>query len=287
MVRGSPRCGRSIGSVWLVALLGVAACVPSLGAVHATAGIGLQLSSYDGAFDQAIAYCHYGDLSGTPDPQCAQLQADSENWHAVNRALVGYATALNAMADDAKDQSEQDGIATVLASTATIIKPWSSALNTNVTTGVSHGVSTLIAGILGVYRRERLAGTINDSSDALAAIARGLDDNILLLDRADQNLLATIADTITSIQAGSSPAADKLGLALALQSDQAALAAHRAALAGYKATVDSFAKAHADLRKKLSGLGDRTADLELLKLIASDVSAIVKNTRTAMTPVPQ
>jgi hypothetical protein len=272
----------------LAVLAGLAstACPPSLGAVRATAGIGMQLSSYDGAFDQAVTYCHFSDLAGAPDPQCALLQADSENWHAVNRALVGYATALNAMADDAKDQSEQDGIATVLASTATIIKPWSSALNANVTSGVSHGVSTLIAGILGVYRRERLGKTIKDSAEALEAVARGLDQNIALLDHATANLLATVNDTVSSIQAGTSPKADQFGLALTLRAVQAELAAHRATLAGYKATVDAFAKAHSDVKNKLSGLGDRTADLELLKLIAADVSAIVKDSRTAMTPVP-
>jgi hypothetical protein len=269
-----------------MAWLAAAGCTPSLGAVRATAGLGQQLSAYDGAFDLAVTYCHFADLGGTPDPQCPRLQADLANWHAVNRALVGYAAALGAMADDSKDQSEETGIATALGSTATIIKPWSDALDANVTSGVSKGVSRLIAGILGVYRRERLARTIEASSDALQAVARGLDDNIALLDRADQNLLATIGDTISSIQAGTSPAADRFGIALALSSVQGTLAGHRASLAGYKATVDAFAKAHSELRKKLSGLGDRTADLELLKLIASDVAAIVKATRTAITPVP-
>lgn len=287
MQDGAGRAGaRSWRWLAVTAWLASAACAPSLGAVHATAGLGMQLSSYDDAFDLAVTYCHFGDLGGTPDPQCARLQADAENWHAVNRAMVGYAAALDAMADDSKDQSHQDGIATALGATATLIKPWSNALNTNVTTGVSQGVSTLISGILGVYRRERLARTIKDSSDALQAVARGLDDNIALLDRAEQNLLATITDTISSIQAGPSPAADKLGIALALSSVQCALAAHRARLAGYKATVDAFAKAHSDLRNKLSGLGDKTADLELLKLIATDVSAIAQSTRTAVTPVP-
>ena len=62
------------------------------------------------------------------------------------------------------------------------------------------------------------------------------------------------------------------------------MTAHRAALASYKIAVDVFAKAHAQLRKKLSGLGDRTADLELLKLIASDAATIAKSVKTALTP---
>ena len=62
------------------------------------------------------------------------------------------------------------------------------------------------------------------------------------------------------------------------------MAAHRAYLASYKAAIDSFAKAHDHLRKKLSGLGDRQADIELLKLIASDVVTIAKSTKLAITP---
>jgi len=210
------------------------------------------------------------------------LQADLQNWHAVNRALVGYAAALHAMANDSADVNQQNNIATALGATAKLGPSWSSALDANVTTGVSRGVSTLISGIVGVYRRERLAGTIRDSDDALAAVAHGLDDNIVLLDRAERNIAATIGETIKSIQAGNTPAADKVGLATALSSVQTALAAHRMQLAGYRVAVAAFAKAHADLRKGLSGLGDRKADLELGKLIAIDVSEIVKSGATAL-----
>ncbi|HEY0189941.1 MAG TPA: hypothetical protein VGC42_02390, partial [Kofleriaceae bacterium] len=138
-----------------------------------------------------------------------------------------------------------------------------------------------------VYRRERLSRTIRDSAAAVQAIAAGLDQNIDLLDHAAQNLANVITDTLTSVQAGrTSPAADRLGLQIALAAMQLELAKHRQTLAAYKATIDSFAKAHTNLKNGLAGLGDRQADLELLKLIASDVSQIVKSTRTALTPVP-
>lgn len=264
-----------------------AACAPSLGSVRTTAGLGLQLSAFEGAFDLAGAYCHYTDVVSTPDPKCPSLQTDAENWHAVNRALVGYAAALTAMADDSTDRNEQASIATALGATAKLGKPWSDVLTANVTSGVSQGVSTLISGIVGVYRRERLGKTIRDSNDALQAVARGLDQNIMLLDRADLNLLATISDTITSIQISSSPAADRLGLTIALSSVATELTAHRVYLASYKAAIDAFAKAHDDVRRRLSGLGDRKADLELLKLIASDVATIVTSVKmTVASPVP-
>jgi hypothetical protein len=276
-----------LGGLVLAAWLGSAACAPpSLASVRTTAGLGLQLAGFESAFDLSGTYCHYTDLVSAPDPRCAGLRADAANWHAVNRALVGYAAALVAMADDSTDRSEQDSIATALGATAQLGQPWSDALNANVTTGISRGVATLISGIVGVYRRERLGQTIRDSNDALQSVTRGLDENIMLLDRADQNLLATITDTKSSLQIGSSPAADKLGLTIALSSVAAEVTAHRVYLASYKTAIDVFAKAHDDLRRKLSGLGDHKADLELLKLIASDVVTIVKSGQTAVASPP-
>jgi hypothetical protein len=262
-------------SLWL------SACAPSLGSVRATAALGSQLAAFESTFDLAVTYCHYVDLGGSPDPQCNNLQADAKNWHAVNRALVGYAAALAAMADDAKDVSQQTNVAAALGATAKLGPAWSAALDAHVTSGVSSGVASLIAGITGVYRRERLGQTIRATGDAVAAVVRGLDDNIALLDRAAQNIATTITDTIKSIQLGSSPAADRLGLAIALASVQTQLATHRAQLASYRAAIAAFAKAHAELRKGVSGLGDRQADLELLRLIAIDVAEIVQSTETA------
>jgi hypothetical protein len=260
-----------------------AACAPSLGAVKTTAGLGTGLSQYESAFDLAATYCRLADFDATPDPLCAQLAADAPNWHQVNRALVGYAAALAAMADDSKDQTQQTSIATALGASAQIGKAWSDALNANVTSGISQGVSTLIAGITGVYRRERLASTIKASADALAAVARGIDDNIALLDRAAANVATTVTDTVASIQLGSSPRAERIGLAMALSSVSVALTAHRATLTAYKAAVDAFVKAHKTLRDGLGGLGTKQADLELSKLIANDVKQIVQSAQQAMT----
>jgi hypothetical protein len=287
MLGMSLRIETTICRVWLaVAMCGAfAACVPSLNAVKSTASLGTQLASFESTFDAAATYCGFANLGSTPDPQCQQLQADAANWHAVNRALVGYAAALSAMADDSKDQNQQTTIATALGASAQIGKSWSNVLNANVTSGISQGVATLIAGITGGYRRERLATTIAASASAVAAVARGIDDNIALLDRAAQNLTATLGDTLTSIQLGSAPAADRLGLTFALASVKLELAGHRSALASYKAAVDAFAKAHASLRKGLHGLGERQADLELSRLIATDVVQNVQSTETALSPV--
>lgn len=260
-----------------------AACAPSLASVRATSGLGVKLAEFENAFDLAGTYCHYTDLVGAADPTCPALEADVASWHAVNRALVGYAAALGAMADDSKDHSEEANIATALGAAAKLGPSWNAALGANVTSGVSKGVATLISGIVGVYRRERLGPTIRDSDDALQAVAHGIDQNVVLLDRADQNLIATINATISSVQAGSSPAADKQGLTIALSSVATELAAHRVALASYKRAVDIFAKAHHDVREKVSGLGDAKADLELLKIIAADVATIVKSVDTATT----
>jgi hypothetical protein len=274
----------SIGWMALAVCMLSGACAPSLAAVRTTSGLGVQLSTFESAFDLAGTYCQYTDAVSAPDPQCPSLRADAENWHAVNKALVGYAAALAAMADDSTDVNQEAGIATALGATAKLGKPWSDALNANVTSGVSQGVATLLSGIVGVYRRERLGKTIRDSNDALQVVARGIDGNIALLDRAVLNLLATITDTISSVQIGSSPAADRFGLTIALSSVAAELTSHRTTLASYKAAIASFAKAHDHLRRKLSGLGDRKADLELLKLIAKDVVTIAKSTKTALTP---
>jgi hypothetical protein len=292
IVRASP--GQSISScrsqrlimrcLALAAWLVPAACAPSLGSVRTTAGLGLKLGAFEGAFDLAGTYCRYTDRVSAPDPKCPSLRTDADNWHAVNRALVGYAAALAAMADDSTDKNEQASIATALGAAAQLKTSWSDVLAPNVTSGVSQGVSTLISGIVGVYRRERLGVTIRSSNDALQAVARGIAENVALLDRADRNLLATIDGTISSVQIGNSPAADKLGLTIALSSVATELTAHRLHLASYKAAIDSFAKAHDHLRKKLSGLGDPKADIELLKLIATDVATIVNSARTVMTP---
>jgi hypothetical protein len=268
----------------LIACMLWSACAPSLDSVRTTAGLGLQLSAFEGAFDVSGTYCQYANVVSQPDPQCPSLRIDADNWHAVNRALTGYAAALGAMADDSTDRNEQASIATALGAVAKLDQSWSDSLNANVTSGVSQGVSTLISGIVGVYRRERLGKTIRASNDALQAIARGIDANVTLLDRAEQNLIAQIADTISSVQIGNSPAADRSGITIALSSVATELTRHRLHLASYKAAIDAFAKAHDHLRKKLSGLGDRKADLELLKLITSDVVTIVKSAKTAITP---
>lgn len=270
----------------MTAWLALAACTPSLASVKTTAGLGVQLSAFESAFDLAGTYCSYTDVVGTPDPMCPGLRTDAANWHAVNRAMVGYAAALVAMADDSTDRNEQASITTALGAAATLGQRWSDVLNPNVTAGVSQGVSTLILGIVGVYRRERLGKTIRDTNDAIQAVTRGIDENIALLDRADQNLGRTIADTISSVQISNSPAADKAGLTIALSSVAAEVAAHRTYLANYKTAIDAFAKAHDDLRKKVEGLGDPKADLELLKLIATDVATIVNSAKTAITPPP-
>jgi hypothetical protein len=284
MARGSEDRGQSW---WIIAAcVVVTGCVPSLAAVRTTAGLGVQLSAFEGAFDLSAMYCHYTDFVNAPDPHCVGLEKDLPNWHAVNRALVGYATALSAMADDAGDRDQETHIATALGATVKLGEPFSTVIDANLTAGVSRGVSTLIHGILGVYRRERLGATIRDSDEALQAIARGVEANIRVLDRANENLIAMIGDTITSIQVGSSPAADRAGLTIVLSSVRTDLTAYRAYLASYKGAVAAFAKAHAHVRKKLSGLGDRKADLELLKLIAADVSAITKSVKTAITRPP-
>jgi len=261
-----------------------AACAPSLVSVRTTATLGVQLAAFEGAFDLAATHCRYPDQLDTPDPLCPLLKKDTENWHSVNRALVGYAAALAAMADDSTDRNEQTDIATALGATAQLGPSWGSALNPNLAAGVSQGVATLISGIVGVYRRERLGKTIRDSNDALQAVVRGIDENIALLDRADLNLLATITATISAIQISSPPGPNRDGLTIALHSVEAELTAHRANLASYKIAIDVFAKAHAQLRKKLSGLGDRKADLELLKLIASDAVTIAKSVKAALVP---
>jgi len=268
----------------MAAGLVTAACAPSLAAVRTTATLGVQLATFEGAFDLAATHCRYTDRVDAPDPMCPLLKKDTENWHSVNRALVGYAAALAAMADDSTDRNEQTDIATALGATAQLGPSWNNALNPNRAAGVSQGVATLISGIVGVYRRERLGKTIRDSNDALQAVVRGIDENIALLDHADQNLLATIADTISAIQIGSASAADKTGLTIALHAVETELTAHRANLASYKIAIDVFAKAHAQLRKQLSGLGDRKADLELLKLMASDAVTITKSVKAALAP---
>jgi hypothetical protein len=297
MARGSVDRGiairnrnRQSRAAWVAACVAAGAiatgCVPSLGAVRTTAGLGMQLSSYETVFDLAVTYCHYTDYINAPDPRCAGLESDLENWRSVNRALVGYAAALNAMADDMSDRSHQDTIATALGATVQLGQPFSTVIDANITSGVSTGVSTLIAGILGVYRREKLGSTIRDSDDALQAVARGISENITLLDRADQNLIMMIRDTMSSVQIGSSPAADRAGITMSLSSVQNELAAHRSYLSSYKAAIESFAKAHNQIRKKLKGLGDKKADLELLRLIASDVATITRSVKTAITRPP-
>lgn len=259
-------------------------CAPSLASVKTTAGIGSRLTEFETAFDVGPIYCRASSAVGQPpDPNCANLQSDLANWHAVNHALVGYAAALAAMADDSKDKSEKDDITTALGSVAKLSPSWSGALSATTTGGVSLGVSSLISGIVGVYRRERLAKTIRASNDALAAVVKGIDENIALLDRADQNILTTIDGTLSSIAVSSSPAPDKQGLALTLTAFAAEVTRHRTQLASYKTAADAFAKAHDELAKHLKGLGERKADEELLKLIATDVVNIAKGVDTALT----
>jgi hypothetical protein len=256
MARGSEDRGNRgwwIVAAWLVAVgVGAGGCVPSLTAVRTTAGMGMQLSAYEGAFDRTAQYCHYTDFVNAPDPQCVGLEKDLPNWHAVNRALVGYATALGAMADDASDRSQESHIATALGATVKLGAPFSGVIDASITTGVS----------------------------------RGVEENIRVLDRANENLIAMIGDTMSSIQIGNSPAADRAGMTIALSLVRDDLTAYRSYLAGYRGAVASFAKAHSHIRKKLKGLGDRKADLELLKLIAADVATITRSVKTVITKPP-
>jgi hypothetical protein len=273
---------RSLRCAVAMACVVGSACAPSLVAVRATANIGTGLGAYEGAFDAGVTYCKDGNVgSPTPDPACARLEKDLASWHAVNHTLVAYAAALLAMADDTKDKVEKDDITTALTAASLISPTWGTDVNGNVIAGGAQGVTSLLLGIEGVYRRERLASTIAASDAAVTAIVAALDKNIDVLDRAEKNVQQTVADTITAIQAGTSPAADKHGMTILLTAVVAEIAAHRGTLSNYKKTADSFATAHFEIKKKLHGLGDHKADLELLKVIALDIKDIVKNAELA------
>jgi len=260
---------------WIVWAASVAACSPvSLGAVKATAGIGSSLGGYADAFDREIVYCQTA-----PSAACATLEKDVATWRAVNSVLVGYAAALSAMADDSKDKDQTKDVATAIAALGSTDPAWKAALNDNVSAGVSDGTNKLIAGIIGVYRRERLSVTIEASAAALDDVADKLAHEIAVMAALDDELLARIGDTRDALGAEH---ADRRALEIALTFARADVTAHRARLGEYKATVLSFAKAHDVLRK---GLGAKKADLEILKEIASTVSAINKDVKLARKPV--
>lgn len=268
---------------WLIAgVLGLIGCAPSLDSVRTTATIGSQLSTYDDVFDLGPDFCEAANVSKSPDSHCTDLRSDLQNWHAVNKALVGYAKALIAMADDSKDKNEKADISTALGSVGKVETDWK-GLDENFTTGVSQGLASIASGIIGVYRRERLAKAIKETNSSLKKVVEGLDANIDDLARADGNLLAIFADTTTSVTAGDSPAAVKSGLKVSLAAVAIQVAAHRARLVDYKKAADSFVKAHDDLATHLEKLGDKDGDVELLKLIATDVVSIAKAVNTAST----
>ena len=70
------------------------------------------------------------------------------------------------MADDSKDKSEKDDISTALGAASKINASWSAALNTNITSGVSQGVASLISGIVGIYRQEEAGCDHHQDSNA-------------------------------------------------------------------------------------------------------------------------
>ncbi|HEY4240778.1 MAG TPA: hypothetical protein VGM88_13240 [Kofleriaceae bacterium] len=264
---------------WILwAALGCAACRPvSLGAVKATAGIGSSLGGFADAFDREVIYCQT-----EPSPACATLEKDVATWRVVNGVLVGYAAALSAMADDSSDKDQTQAVATAIAALGATDPTWKAALNDNVSAGVSDGTNKLIAGIIGVYRRERLSSTIEASAAPLDDVVEKLVREIGVMDQLDGVLLDRIAETRAALGAEH---ADKRAFEITLTLARADVAAHRARLGEYKAAALAFAKAHDVLRKGLKGLGDKKADLELLKQISNTVSAIAKDKTLAEKPV--
>src|SRR5262249_47576435 len=121
--------------------------------------------------------------------------------------------------------------------------------------------------------------------DALQTLAGAINNNIDALDAAEANAMTQLDDTRKSIaDEKTATAAEKLGHAQSLRAVAATIAAHRAVLGKYKQTVTGFAKAHADTAANLAKLGDRKGDLEMLKLIATDLVTIAGGIKTATTP---
>lgn len=257
-------------SLLLLATL-VTGCV-SFASVKQTATIGGQLSSQENVFDTAPAFCRIANTKPEPDPACAQLESDLKNWHKVNRSLVAYAKALNAMADDSKDKSYKDDISTMLGG-ASKVGTWSTYLNSDVTKGISTGVDTLIQSITGLYRRDELKQTIKDNDVHIQKIATGFDQEIDLLTAVDENIKKVSDEGAKIIGVpGASPEKDAMRISY-LQLSMA-VGANKVELANYKKTIDAFAKAHHDLKEHINNVGDWRGDLKVLRVITKDVSTI-------------
>lgn len=277
MTRITSRLGLTL--LLLVSL--VTGCV-SFASVKQTATLGEQLSSQENVFDTAPVLCRIerqkekiADLS-----MCEQLQQDLENWHKVNRSLVAYAKALDAMADDSKDKSYKDNVSTTLGA-ASKVGSWSKFLNKSVTDGVSNGVDALIQMITSFYRRDELKQAIESRDPYIQNIKNGFEMQIQLLDEAAKNM-QTEASTVLKEEI-QKEGAEQAAMRIAYLQWVMAVGIHRTELANYKKAIDAFANAHHDLKENIKKVGS-TGDLEVLQLITQNAGKILSSSATAMTP---
>ncbi len=248
-------------------------CV-SFASVKQTAALGNQLSAHEAAFDMAPALCRAGNTRKEPDAACSDLEGDLENWHRVNRVLVAYAKALDRMADDSKDMSDKDDVAT-LVGTATKIGTWGSTLTTQAAAGVKAGVDGLIAETTGFYRRAKLKGAITRSNAAVQAISRAIVMNIDALDHADQNTGAVVATTDAAI--GDVEPQLKNGMHFALTITALSLTSDRAELNRYRKAILAFAAAHEVLARQIDDVGQCGNDRIVLWEIGKSVGPIISS----------
>jgi hypothetical protein len=267
-------------SLVLLLVILVTGCV-SFASVKQTATIGVQLSSQENVFDTAPAFCRIASTNTGDDPNCDRIESDLENWHKVNRVLVAYAKALNAMADDSKEKSYKDDISTMLGA-ASKVGTWSTFLTSNVTGGISAGVDALIHSTTSLYQRAELKSAIEKNDVHIQNIATGFDLGIAAFGAVDQNIQAWADTAQESIGAfGESPKSDAMKIAYRHLS--MAIGANRLELANYKKAIDAFAKAHHDLKEHINNVGDRAGDLEVLQVITKDVSTIFAGINKALT----
>lgn len=268
---------------WLSAQFASACCgvlatsCVSFASVKQTASIGAKLAAYETAFDLAPTSCAAG---GSEPEVCDGLRADLRNWHKVNRALVGYAAALSAMADDSKDVSYKNDISALLGS-ASHLGGWTSSINSNVQKGAGDGVDALVNVITGTYRRDKLKDAIRANNAHVQSIATAIEMNAKYFEAADANLLATIQATANAVT-GMDPFG--AGLRFSLRISATAIDNDKTAIIAYRKAVEAFAKAHDDLEKRIENVGDYKRDAEVLNEIAKDVATILGAAVTATTP---
>jgi hypothetical protein len=266
-----PPKGILVVATTAIAIWTLSGCGPSLESVKMTAGLGTQLSAHADAFDNLAGLCALANNGTSIDSHCEDLFTDRQLLRPVTNAIVAYANALAAMADDSNEPDYTSNVSATLQAVAKL--PATSGLSAGVIKGTSGIANAILRLSADGYRREHLGEAIRSTNDIWKDVRTKMD----ALTKADLSAMNSIKTMLLNNALALNNALSPSNVAMRFSELDAitAVEASMTKLQAYQKSIDDFVAAHDELNKKVDTLGDADTDKELLKEILNDVGPVV------------